>query len=59
MNHRPDTAQIVAAIGSAGGFALANFDRIAAALCALAGLGYTLWKWRKEARGKSRGHYRD
>lgn len=53
MNHRPDSAQILAAIGSAGGFFLANFDRIAASLCALVGLAYTLWKWRREAATKN------
>lgn len=53
MNNRPDSAQIIAALGSFGGFALANFDRIAAAACALAGLGYTIWKWRKEARSEA------
>jgi hypothetical protein len=50
MNARLDSAQVFAAIGSAGGFFLANFDRIAAAACALVGCGYTLWKWRRDAK---------
>ncbi len=50
MNDRPDSAQILATLGSAGGFFLANYDRITAALCALVGIAYTLWKWRREAR---------
>lgn len=50
MNPRIDSAQVIAAAGTAGGFILANFDRIAAAACALAGLGYTLWKWHREAK---------
>lgn len=53
MNHRLDSAQILAALGTTGGFVLANFDRIAASLCALAGLAYTLWKWRREARARA------
>lgn len=50
---RPDSAQILAAAGSAGGFFLANFDRIAASLCAIVGLAYTLWKWRREAAARN------
>lgn len=57
MNHRIDSAQIVAALGTAGGFALANFDRIAATLCALVGVAYTLWRWRREARAKRRAEF--
>jgi hypothetical protein len=57
VNHRIDSTQIIAAVGASGGFVLANFDRIAAALCALAGLGYTLWKWRREAAGKGRNRH--
>lgn len=57
MNHRLDSAQIIAAIGSGGGFLLANFDRLAATLCALVGVAYTLWKWRKEARTKTRAPF--
>lgn len=52
MRHHADSAQIIAALGSFGGFILGNFDRLAASACALAGLGYTLWKWRKEAKAK-------
>lgn len=52
MNHRLDSAHIIAALGSVGGFVLANFDRIAAALCALGGLAYTLWKWHREAHAR-------
>lgn len=51
--NRPDSAQILATIGSVLGFVVANFDRLAASACALAGLGYTLWKWRKEARAEA------
>ncbi len=54
MNPRPDSAQIIAALGSVGGFVLANFDRIAAALCALAGTAYTLWKWHRDAKAAAR-----
>ena len=54
---RPDSAQIFALIGASGGFILANFDRIAATLCALAGLGYTIWKWRREARAKTKAPF--
>lgn len=54
MNHRPDSAQLLAAIGSTGGFILANFDRLAATACALVGLVYTLWKWRREYLAKTR-----
>ena len=53
MNLRIDSAQAIAAIGSAGGFLLANFDRIAAAACALAGMGYTLWKWHRDAKASA------
>lgn len=56
---RFDSAQLTAALGSALGFALANFDRIAAAACAVVGLVYTLWKWRREARTKTRAPFRD
>lgn len=54
MKFHLDSAQVLAFIGSAAGFALANFDRIAATGCALVGLGYTLWRWRKEARRADR-----
>lgn len=47
---RLDSAQIVAAVGSSGGFLLAHYDRITAALCGLVGVAYTLWRWRREAR---------
>lgn len=57
MRPHLDSAQIFAVIGSAAGFALANFDRLAATACALAGLGYTLWKWRKEARRSPRAPF--
>lgn len=57
MNTRFDSGQIASAIGAAIGFALANFDRIAAATCALVGIAYTLWKWRREARSKTRGPF--
>lgn len=50
MSHRPDSAQILAAVGSTAGFLLANFDRIAACACALVGIAYTIWKWRREAK---------
>lgn len=50
MNLRIDSAQIIAFAGSAGGFILANFDRIAAAACAIAGTAYTLWKWHRDAK---------
>jgi hypothetical protein len=54
MNHRIDSVQIVAAIGSAAGYIAANYDRIAATACALAGLGYTLWRWRAAAKKAER-----
>ncbi len=56
--HRFDSAQVLSAIGAALGFALANFDRVAAAACAVGGLAYTLWKWRREARVKNRARFR-
>lgn len=59
MNHRADSAQILSALGTVLGFAVANFDRIAATLCALTGVCYTLWKWRREARAKTRAPFRD
>lgn len=59
MHSRFDSAQILAAAGAFGGFFLANFDRIAAASCALVGLGYTLWKWRRDARAGRRSRAAD
>lgn len=53
MNPRPDSAQILAALGSVGGFVLANFDRLAAASCALIGAAYTLWKWHRDAKASA------
>ena len=59
MNNRIDSGQIASAVGSAASFALLNFDRVAAGLCAVVGIAYTLWKWRREARSKTRGPFRD
>ena len=49
MNPRADSAQLVSALGAVAGFVGANFDRVAATLCALVCAAYTLWKWRRAA----------
>lgn len=49
-----DSAQVLALIGSLGGFILTHYDRIIAALCGLVGIAYTLWKWRREIRRATR-----
>jgi hypothetical protein len=52
MITRADSAQLASLLGSSAGFIFANFDRILASLCALVGLLYTLWKWRREATSR-------
>lgn len=54
MNHRLDSAQLIAAAGASGSFILTNYDRLAACACALVGLAYTIWKWRRESQRSRR-----
>lgn len=54
MNHRPDSAQVIATIGSLAGFVAANYDRLLAGACAAVGISYTIWKWRREAKSDTR-----
>lgn len=49
-----DSAHLATLLGSFGAWFLSNYDRLAAALCALIGVAYTVWKWRREIRKASR-----
>lgn len=51
--NRPDSAQVLCTIGTLAGYLGAHYDRIAATACALVGIGYTIWKWRNDARAKA------
>lgn len=46
---RPDSAQIMSGIGTFFAFLFDHSDKIAGASCAAVGVGYTLWKWRRDA----------
>lgn len=48
-----DSVHFATLAGSVGGWFLANYDRVAGCACALAGLLYTLWKWRRDSRRES------
>lgn len=50
MKFRFDSAHLAALAGSGFGYVLAHYDQILSAACALAGLAYTLWQWRRKAR---------
>lgn len=47
---RADSAQVTNLFATLGGFILAEYSHIIASLCALIGIAYTIWKWRREIR---------
>lgn len=48
--NRADSAQVTSLIGTITSFALAEYSHIIASLCALVGIAYTIWKWRREIK---------
>ena len=47
---RPDSAQLASIAGTSAAFFGGSVHQWAGTACALAGLAYTLWRWRREAR---------
>ncbi len=45
-----DSAQLVSFFGAVISYVGGNYDKLAAAACALVCAGYTIWRWRHNAR---------